>query len=95
MSLKGQGSSSLNTGNTYHNDYTTTTSYVQLSFGFPAELVSFANDSSTDTVQISWDGSELEYTLGAAEFKDLRAGGRTSVYVKATTGSEKCRVTAE
>ena len=94
MSIKQHVASTLSSGNTFHEDYTTTTSYVERAFGFPAKAVAFVNDSDTDTVQISWDGATLAYTLASAEYKDLSADGKTSVYVKATTGGGKVRTTA-
>jgi hypothetical protein len=84
----------IQTGNTYYTALTTTTLYQECSFGFPAQRLSLVNDSDSDPVQVSWDGATLHYGLGAAEFKDIPADGRTSVYIKATTGGEVCRVNA-
>jgi hypothetical protein len=94
MSIKQHRGSTLDTGNTYFNDYTTTTSYVQISFGFPATKVSFVNDSNSNAANISWDGATLHYTIGAAEYKDIPAGGRTSVYVRSVAGTDKLRINA-
>jgi len=94
MSVKQFVGSTGNTGNNYFNDYTTTNAYVEISFGFPAKILSVINDSDTDPVQVSWDGSTLQHELKGAEYKDMPADGRTSIYVKATTGGEKARVTA-
>ena len=94
MPVKQFQSTTGKSGNNYYNDYTTTTLYVELSFGFPADMVSFVNDSDTDTIQVSFDGATLQYELKGGEYKDLPCGGRTSVYVKATTGGEKVRVNA-
>ena len=94
MSIKQFPSSTGDTGNNYHNDYTTTNAYVEIPFGFPAKTASFINDSNSDPAQISWDGVFLHHTLAAAEFKDMPANGRTSVYVKATAGGDNVRITA-
>ena len=95
MGLKTGSTGSLKTGNHSYESYTTTTSYVIRSFGFPARIVSLVNDSDTDPVQISWDGATLAYTLGGAEYKDLDAGGKSNIYVKATTGGADVRITAQ
>ena len=96
MSLQPKASTSGITGNSYFNDYTTTSAYVQLFFGFPASHITVTNDSTgTDEVQVSWNGTTTHYNLLADEFKDLSAGGRTSVYIKATSGGEKARISAE
>ena len=94
MPVNQHQSTTSKSGNNYYNEYTTTTLYVELPFGFSANTVSFVNDSETDTVQISFDGATLKYDLKGAEYKDLSCGGRTSVHVKATTGGEKVRVSA-
>ena len=94
MSIKHTRGVAGDTGNNYFNDYTTTNLYVELSFGFPAQMISIINDSDTDPVQVSFDGSTLHYGLDGAEFKDLPAAGKTSVFIKATTGGEKARVNA-
>jgi len=94
MPVKQHQATNNRTGNNYHNDYTTTNAYVQISFGFSADMISFVNDSDSDEVQLSFDGATLHYTLDPGEFKDLPAAGKTSIYVKATTGSEKVRITA-
>ena len=94
MSLKPVSRTSLNTGNNYYSDYTTTNAYVEKALGFPAKLLSLVNDSDSDPVQVSFDGATLHYELKGGEYKDITADGRTSVYVKATTGGEKVRITA-
>ena len=95
MSVKQSSISVSGSGNHYFNNYTTTTLYVELSIGFPAAKISLVNDSDTDPVQVSFDGATLHYQMAGAEYKDLIANGVTSVYVKATTGGAKVRVTAE
>jgi len=94
MPVKQHPVTASKSGNIYHNDYTTTNAYVELSFGFPADVLSLINDSDSDESQISYDGATLHYTLDPGEYKDIPAAGKTSVYVKATTGGEKVRVTA-
>jgi hypothetical protein len=86
--------SSLYTGNTYFSDYTTTNAYAEISFGFPANQISLANDSSSDNVRVSWDGTTLHHELHANEYKDLPANGRTSVYIRGVTGGDNVRITA-
>ena len=94
MSVNQGQSTLLHSGNRFHEEYTTTNMYVKREFGFPATQVSFANDSTTDTYQVSFDGSTLHYTLPAGEYKDIPGNWNTSVYVKATTGGDKVRISA-
>ena len=95
MGIKIGGRSTLNTGNNYYNEVTLTDAYQEISFGFPAQKVTLVNDSDTDVVQVSWDGTTVHHELEGAEYKDLTGGGRTSIHVKATIGSEDVRITAE
>lgn len=95
MSIKHARGDGFVSGCSYFNNYTTTNAYVQISFGFPAKRLSIVNDSDSDPVQVSWDNSTLHYQLAGAEYKDIAADGRTSVYIKATAGGEKARVSAE
>lgn len=95
MSVK-QGSISVSgSGNHYFNNYTTTAFYYELAIGFPAAKISLVNDSNSDPVQVSFDSATLHYQVAGGEYKDLIANGVTSVYVRAITGGEKVRVTAE
>lgn len=95
MGVKPKGGSTLQTGNSAYEEITLTTSYQTSTFGFPATKVSIANDSDSDTVQVSWDGATVHYELQGAEYKDINAGGRSSVQVKGTAGGDKVRVSAE
>lgn len=94
MPVKQFQATSGNSGNNYYSDYTTTTLYVEHSFGFCATKIAFVNDSNNDTVQVSFDGATLHYEIQAAEYKDLPCGGRDSIYVKATTGGGQLRISA-
>ena len=67
---------------------------IEISFSFPAKRISLINDSDTDRVQVSFDGATLHYELAGGEYKDLPVAGKTSVYIKATTGGEKVRINA-
>ena len=95
MSVKQGIATAHITGNNYYNDYTTTTSYVERPFGFAARSVTLTNDSDTDPVQFSWDGATQIGEIKGAESKCISAAGKTSIYIKATTGGEKVRVEAE
>lgn len=94
MSLQSKGSSSGKTGNTIHFDVGMTGTYVERVFGFPAEVVELVNDSDANQVLLSWDGATLIHTMDPGEFKDLQAGGRTSIYAKSSSGTDPLRITA-
>ena len=78
----------------YYTEYTTTNLYVQKSFGGQANTITLTNDSSTDPVQCSFDGATLETDLKVGETISLNVGGKTSIYIKATTGGDKVRIWA-
>lgn len=92
MSVKHHIGSSLNTGNSYYDDYTTTNAYVEKAFGFPAREVQLVNDSTTDTAQASWDGATLIGDLKPGESINLFPDGYLSIYIKATSGGDKVRI---
>ena len=78
----------------YYLEYTTTNLYVEKALGGNVNEITVTNDSSTDTVQVSFDGSTLESDIKAGETGNLRCSTKTSVYIKATAGGDTCRIWA-
>jgi len=78
----------------YYVDYTTTNLYVQKSFGNEIQTLTITNDSTTDPVQASFDGATLESTIKPGETLSIHVAGKSSVYIKATTGGGNIRIWA-
>lgn len=78
----------------FYEEYTTTNAYVERVFGGGCYEISVTNDSTTDPVQLSWDGATLEADVKAGESVTLKAVDKSSIRVKATTGGEKVRIWA-
>ena len=79
---------------TYYTEYTTTTLYVEKAFCDAVNTINVVNDSSTDTLQISYDGATLDGDIKSGESIELHVSDKSSVYVKATTGGDKVRIWA-
>jgi hypothetical protein len=76
----------------YYNSYTLTNLYVQLTFGERLSTINLTNDSSTDTVQFSWDGATLAGEVRPGESVKVNTNQKTSIYIKGTDGGDTCRV---
>ena len=79
-------------GSSYYVDYTTTNAYVEKPFGAPMNTLTATNDSTTDTVSISYDGATLESDLKPGESITLQLRGRTSAYFLGAAGGDKLRI---
>lgn len=75
-----------------YEEYTTTTLYVERTFGGDVNSITISNDSTTDPVQVSWDGSTLEGELKVNETMTFNVTTRSSVFIKATTGGDTVRI---
>lgn len=69
----------------YYNDYHTTNAYVELVFGAAVNTLKVANDSTTDTMTLSWNGSTVIIDLFTGESITVNTDGKTSVYVRCST----------
>ena len=78
----------------YYVDYTTTTLYVQKSFGAQIQTLTVTNDHASDVAQLSFDGATLESDIKAGETLTINVAGKTSVYIKATAGGGNVRLWA-
>jgi len=76
----------------FYEEYTTTTLYVERTFGGNVNSITISNDSTTDDVQVSYDGSTLEGAIKSEETMTFNVSTKSSVYIKATTGSENVRI---
>jgi len=78
----------------YYLNYITTTGYVEKAFGGEAHTITLTNDSTTDTVSISFDETTLGGELLPGESITLYTGPQTSIYLKGVTGGDKVRIWA-
>ena len=76
----------------YFETYTTTTLYVERTFGGECRTITVSNDSDTDTVTISYDGATIDGVLKAGETVTLNVMGKASVYIKGDSGGGEVRL---
>jgi len=69
----------------YYGDYETTNLPVELVFGAAINTLKVANDSTTDTMTLSWDGATVIIDLYAGESITINTAGKTSVYARCNT----------
>jgi len=78
----------------FYEEYTTTNLYVERTFGNNANSVTVTNDSATDTISLSWNGSTLIADVKPNETVELTTRTRSSVYVKGSAGGGNVRIWA-
>jgi len=76
----------------YFNTYTLTNLYVEQVFGEHISTINITNDSTTDTVQFSFDGATLAGEVKPGESLRLNVDQKYSVYVKGTAGGDDIRI---
>lgn len=78
----------------FYEKYQCTNLYVERAFGGGANSLTITNDSTTDTVFISFDGATVEAELYASESITLNVAGRSSLYACGTAGGDNIRTWA-
>jgi len=76
----------------FYDRYVTTVLYVERVFGGEVNTITVSNDSSTDTVCLSFDGASLEGELGQGESVTLNTSTKSSVFVRGTVGNSDVRI---
>jgi len=76
----------------YYQAYTLTNLYVEQVFGGKISTINLTNDSTTDTVQYSFDGATLHGEVGPGESVKVNVDQRESIYVKGTAGGDVVRI---
>jgi len=76
----------------YYEDYEATNLYVERIFGNTVNSITLSNDSSTDTISVSFDGATVEAELKPYETLTLNVAGETSIFVKGTAGGDNVRI---
>ena len=93
----GSGEFTRITGGPLHHfeEYTTTNAYVLRTFGSEANTITVVNDdTTTNNVQLSWDGATLEAVLKPYETITMNTYSKTGIYVKSTAGGAVVRIWA-
>lgn len=78
----------------YFETYATTNLYVERPFGGPCKTVTVSNDSSSDTVSLSYDGATIDGRLKSGESVTLNVQNKTGLYVKGDSGGDEVRIWA-
>jgi len=78
----------------FYEEYTTTNAYVERPLGGLCNSLTVTNDSSTDTISLSFDGATLEADLKANESLTLNTQDRSSIYIIGAAGGDKVRLWA-
>lgn len=76
----------------FYEEYETTNVYVEKAFGGNVNVITITNDSTTDPVQISYDGATLDGDIKSGESLTLNTTTKTSIHIKADTGGDKVRI---
>jgi len=76
----------------FYEEYTLTTLFTERVFGGACNAVTISNDSTTDTVTLSWDGATVISTIKPKEVQEIFVSTKTSVYVKGTAGGDTIRI---
>jgi hypothetical protein len=73
---------------------TTTNSYVEKVFGNGMDFIELTNESTTDSVQWSFNGATLEGNLLPGETMGINVSSKRHVYIKGTAGGGTYRIWA-
>ena len=76
----------------FYENYTTTNLYVERPFGINVDTITLANDSTTDTIYLSFDGATLKGELQPGESMTLLTNSRTSIYIRGVAGGGAVRI---
>lgn len=76
----------------FYEEYTTTNLYSERTFGIDCQAVTVTNDSTTDTVSLSWNGAALIADVKPGETLEIATRGKTSIYVRGAAGGDKVRI---
>jgi len=78
----------------FYERYECTTLYSERAFGGGANSLTVTNDSTSDTVYVSFDGATVEAELYAGESITLNVSGKHSLYVTGVAGGDDVRIWA-
>lgn len=76
----------------FYERYTATNLYSERSFGCEANTITISNESTTDTISISFDGATLEAEVYANESITLNTDGQSSIYARGAAGGDDVRI---
>jgi len=78
----------------FYEEYTTTNAYVERTFGGNCTMVTITNDSATDIISLSWNGSTLVADVKPGETLELATATRSGIYVRGAAGGDNVRIWA-
>lgn len=76
----------------FFEEYTTTNLYVEKAFGGCVNTITVSNDSSTDTISLSFDAATLAADIKPGETLTIHTQTNESVYVKGDAGGGVVRL---
>jgi len=76
----------------FYENYQTTTLYVERHIGWGVNSITVSNDSVTDTVHLSFNGSIVEGDLNHGESVTLNASTKSSIYICGNAGGDYVRI---
>jgi hypothetical protein len=76
----------------FFDNYQTTTLYVERVFGGSVNTVTVSNDSTTDTIYISFNGATVDGSLTPGESITLNTATLSSVFIRGTAGGGYVRI---
>jgi hypothetical protein len=77
----------------YYHNHTLAAAYEEHIFGGNCHVVTVTNDSTANSLQVSYDGTTLVGDINAGETFTFHLSTKTSVHVKGTAG-QTCRIWA-
>lgn len=76
----------------FYDKYQTTILFVERPFGATVNTVTISNDSSTDTVVLSFNGAAVDGELSPNESITLNTKTRNEIYIRGTVGGGYVRI---
>jgi hypothetical protein len=76
----------------FYEKYLVTTLYSERSFGAGVNTITVSNDSTTDTVHLSFNGSEVEGDLTVGESVTINCSTKNSIYICGDAGGGYVRL---
>ena len=76
----------------FFENYQATNLYVERVFGDSINTITISNDSTTDTISLSYDGATLDGILTAGESVTLNTTDLKSIFIRGAVGGDYVRI---
>jgi len=91
--MKGSRYSRITGGpESHYEKFNSTNAYVEHVFGHKVNTITISNDSHTDDIQVSFDGTTLKTDIYHDETITLYTHTHQSIYIKGTAGGGSVRL---